>query len=146
MKFLTKDEATIEANLLGPYEILYPRAVEAVATALRKRFEAGELRGWVDGDADRYTGRRLDPQTKIENECARRWIKTPVRALGVLATSSNRQGTEADEWVWNSTDLACTLQGAACIAMALDVLQYARKQGWSRPQKGEITPKARRAA
>jgi hypothetical protein len=145
------DAERIERNLLAVYEVFYPAAVEKVATALRPRFESGELRGWISGDADRYSGRRLDPLTKIEFECERRWVTTPVRALGALAMSPNKTGTSADEWVWNATDLSCTLRGAASIAMARDVLAFARERGWSKPQKGEepafkAQRQARRAA
>jgi hypothetical protein len=141
-KFMTKNEACIEANLLRPYEILYPRAVEAVATALRSRFESGEFRGWKDGDLDEFTYTRR-PWHRLERECARRFITTPARALGVLACSPSAGVDEAWRWTWREVS-EVSLLGAAETAMAIDVLHFARERGWSKPQKGEV-PTARRA-
>jgi hypothetical protein len=85
MRFMTKDEATIEGNLLRVYETVYPRAVEAVATALRPRFESGELRGWLSGDGDR----RVKPSWRIERECRRK-----VRHLADAGPRDSRDLTE----------------------------------------------------
>lgn len=155
MKFLTKGEATIERNLLAVYEEIYPRAVEAVATALRARFESGELRGWIEGDAD-LPKRKTPPFWKLQRECVRRFISTPVRALGVLACSESTHLVGetgyplVEAWPWDQAGGTCLL-GAAEAAMAYDVLRFARERGWSKPQKGEermLTrkPQARRAA
>jgi hypothetical protein len=156
MKFLTKGEAEIERNLLRVYEVIYPAAVRAVATALRPRFESGELRGWVSGDGD-LPKRQRPPFWKLESECVRRFITSPVRALGVLACSPSVRTADADgfalvePWHWDAAGSGTCLLGAAEAAMAYDVLRFARECGWSRPRRGEermLTkkPQARRAA
>jgi hypothetical protein len=131
MKFMTDGEATIEGNLLNVYADVYPRAVEAVATALRKRFESGELRGWIDADAE-LKGTTLAPLWRLERECGRKYIKTPIRALGVLRFSPH---ADANRWRWD--EFKGCLLSAAEEAMARDVLHFARTRGWSKPQRGE---------
>lgn len=149
MKYLTNAEAMIERNLLRLYEDAYPRAVELVATALRGRFEAGELRGWIEGEDDRDGVAKvpMPPLWRLEKECARRFIKTPLRALAVVQFSPNA-GVECP-WSWDKADGGEFLLGAAETAMAWDVLHFARAHGWSKPRRGEYPPfkrSTRRAA
>jgi hypothetical protein len=142
--FESKDAATMERNLLRVYEIVYPRAVEMVATALRERFEAGELRGWMDEDTERCSadvvaGRSRGynpPFWRIEDECRRRFVTTPVRALGVIESSPNTKTASAHGWDFNDPQPE-PLRHVAASAMAFDVLHLARTKGWSKPLKGE---------
>lgn len=132
-----------EGNLLNLYQDAYPAAVERVATALRPRFESGELRGSIDADFEKPNGemrRGRDPLTKIADECARRYIKTPLRALAVLEFSrysSALDPGQGEEWHWNRAGAGTCLLGAAVDAMAKDVLRFARERGWSKPLRGE---------
>lgn len=127
--FKSKGEATIESNMLKIYEILYPQAVEAVATSLRARLESGELRGWRNEDEE-LPPRRLPPLFRLERECGRRYVTTPVRALGVLACSPSAQSKDREAWRWDLAD-GFPLRSAAVGAMAQDVLRLARARGWS---------------
>jgi hypothetical protein len=141
MTFMTKGEAAIEGNLLRVYEIVYPRAVEAVATALRPRFESGELRGWIDRLDTELPARRRDPQSKIVDECMRRFVTSPVRALAILLYSRNVEESEAGQWQWDA-QASVPLRAAGAEAMALDVLAYARAQGWATRRRGEVAAHA----
>ncbi len=134
-------ERQIEGNLLNPYADVYPAAVERVAIALRPRFESGELRGWTGEDFEGKP-RALDPLSRIENECRRRYIKNPLRALAIILHSPS---TEAGDWRWERVDAGVSLLAAAESAMAKDVLQLARERGWTKPRRGERPAFERRA-
>jgi hypothetical protein len=120
----------------------YPVAVERAAKVLRRRFESGELRGWVDGDADRF--REEDPPFfLLEDEVSERWVKTPIQAIAILARSPN--AARVATWEWTQSE-GQSLRGAAVETMALDVLAYARARGWTRRRRGEVAAKLLRAA
>jgi hypothetical protein len=136
---------TRERDLLQPYEDLYPRAVERIAVALRPRFESGELRGWRDGDGELGIHVPGEPPSfKIEDECARRWVTTPVRAIAVLSISPNAETVTT--WEFKGSGGGQPLRGAAVETMALDVIAFARAQGWTKRQRGEMTAKLLRRA
>lgn len=125
----------------------YARAVEAVATVLRPRFESGELRGWVGSDGDRLMeekaqGRKWAPPLwRVERACGQLFIRTPEAAIFVLRCAS-RAAKAADPWNWRAHGEASLLD-AAETAMSRDVLAYAKRQGWTRPAS---TPARRRRA
>lgn len=103
----------------------YGTAVARMAAELRPRFESGELREWREGDHEAYynKGRGEPPFIRIENECRRRFVgELGQLAHLVLAVSPSTRKT------YDSAQADPVF--AADDAMALDVLEYARAQGW----------------
>jgi hypothetical protein len=112
----------------------YRKAVERIARALRRRFESGELRANTDED---YARSARDPSVvlpmwKIEEECEKRFIVTQEAALLVHSASPRRRGVERFDW--RGKEGGPSLQGSAAMAMALDVLAYAKGKGWTERQ------------
>lgn len=118
--------------------VIYGAWVERCAMALRAKFEDGTLRGFVSGDAG------SSPLFRLQDECEKRFIRSPQDAAIVLlgASRSSLAPAEAD---------FDRPEHIATVAMAVDVLNRARANGWSKPQDGEeptfkANRKARRAA
>jgi hypothetical protein len=112
----------------------YRKAVERIARALRRRFESGELRANTDDD---YARSARDPSFvcpmwKLEEECERRFIGSQESALLVHAGSPRRRGVERFDW--RGKEGGPSLLGSAAIAMALDVLAFAKGKGWTEPK------------
>jgi hypothetical protein len=76
--YLDGDRATEEMArariALADARAAYPAEVERVAEALRPELEAGELRGWQDGDGDLPPGEA--PYHRLEDEVALRYVAT----------------------------------------------------------------------
>ncbi len=64
---MTSEIDTMERNLLRIYEVLYPQAVEQVATALRPRFESGELHAMREAQKDEDGITDAEPIRRVED-------------------------------------------------------------------------------
>jgi hypothetical protein len=121
---------TAERRALDAGAAFYARAVKEIATTLRPRFEAGELRDWRPGDLARWPGPYeaqnwgdMPPVLRIEKECAYRFTNHSLHAFLVLAYSPRGRPLYASPLE----------DGAACRAqevMAKDIIAYAFAQGW----------------
>lgn len=122
-------------------KIVYEAAVARVANRLRARFESGELRGWMPGDGETRNGRMVNgkpPMWKIEDQCERLFLKS-IREVAMALLVMDGPGFEEAMHDFERPE------HIAAPTMALDVLHFARQQGWSKPLKGE-TPKFIRTA
>jgi hypothetical protein len=134
-----------DAALL-PLRAWYHATVAEIATKNRARFKSGELRGYVSADfaEDGSVPAGPLPFERLETACEV-VVSTPSSAAAVLAVSSAAAQHEnlADTFRGRG---GLTVYGAACYAMAADVLFYARGKGWTRPLPGEEPPSAARKA
>lgn len=158
---LITEWATAEQALVEQFRPRYRTLVQRVAEPLRRRFESGEFRGWLDEDDERmdsvrggrsgrYDPRYQAPLLRLEAEVARRLFGVPEQELGDLESAPARRlaalvllvsVNAAGEFVSSDTP-----EWQAAEAMALDVLEYARELGWSKPKSGELPRPTRRAA
>lgn len=110
----------------------YEAGVSLVAQLLRPRFESGELRGWQEGDEDKYgtqSDRTPPPLWRVEAACQRLFIATPFHALVVLHHSSPK-ARRAGIFDWKDHAGGDCLQLAAKEVMAADVIAFAKRSGW----------------
>lgn len=114
----------------------YLAEVEAFAETLRPRFEAGELRGWWNGDGDRLGFAQeagsdwIPPLWRLEHLCARRFgLKGKIAHLA-LAVAGGRfdEGGGPDQ--------------QAREAVAQDVLAVARRRGYVKRRAPRAPPQA----
>lgn len=112
----------------------YRRAVKTVAEDLRPRFESGELRGWKTGDNAHWPGpfvadnwSDMPPMLRLENEIAFRFTNNSRHTFLVLMCSPFSSYTSLKSGCPNL---------AAEEYMAMDVVEYARRQGWLRRASG----------
>ncbi len=132
---------------LGVLRDAYLAEVEQVAEQLRPRFESGELRGYVDADADDGDYGGTSPKFKLE-DLVRAHFGLEVRELhdipkkgiitlegdeptahGILAVSSFTVETEDEGWYHVADHAVC--------AAAWDVVALARRRRWYRPAPDE---------
>jgi hypothetical protein len=125
----TKVEKMADHAVREAAKIVYQGAVQRIATALRPRFESGELRGWIEGD-ERIARRGNPPTWKIERECTRRFIRS-IREAGIVLLAA------PDDTLAPAANDFDRPEHVATTAMAQDVLRYARAQGWTKPRPGE---------
>jgi hypothetical protein len=105
----------------------YRTEIARLATELRPRFESGELRGFVDEND-------FDGWKPLLNLCWSHFRTTAEIALVGSVT-----------WWWSSAVWGGGVIDWAAYAAAADVLNYARRKGWSKRRRGE-SPPSRRAA
>lgn len=125
------------ADALEALRAYHQGAVVAVANVLRPRFESGELHGWREVD----TNAMENPDTAetyvpapwaVAQECGRLFLRTSVRrAFAILLCSPSEPESRGD---WTDP------RKYAAEAMAFDVIRYARRQGWTTMEEGEISP------
>jgi len=144
-KMKTSLSALASASLSSMVRVAYMAEVERLAIKLRPRFESGELRGFADVDEADLTS----PLFKLEKLCRAHF--------GIRVTETKqRDGSilmDADDFTVHLVLAASPSQDEtwdpgwnhpahwAAAAAALDVLRFARANGWSRPVKGESVDK-----
>lgn len=105
----------------------YQARIVALAEELEPRFRSGELRGYRDGDGNRF---RSPPLHQLEDELRRRLARTFAEAHLVLLCSPSTLAT----FDHGSEDPRYDAGDAA----AWDVLRVALARGWYRPEMEEI--------
>lgn len=113
----------------------YLERVEDIAERFRRRFVAGELRGWRDGDAGESFERHDQAPLNILEEELLAEVKGSADAYAILLCSPSE----------TLVDGAIALEdanAAAAQALARDVLRVARRRRWYVPARGE-TPTSR---
>lgn len=108
--------------------VLHQERVERLAARLRPRFEAGELRGWVDADFD--SEHPHSPFDDLAEIARRSMARTFSEAYLVLACSPEEENAEG------SVDLA-SAKWAAADCVAREILSIARSRRWYTPLPGE---------
>jgi hypothetical protein len=135
-----------------------------IAKALRPKFEAGELRGWVDEDGERmdavrggktgkYDPKYLAPKFALEDEMGKRLLGAAPQVLAAMAATGEPHPSEERMHAIlervafvllcsPSVGLTCgrgmTPAGIAEGAAAYDVLRIARERRWYKPHASEI--------
>lgn len=145
----------------------YEEIRDRVANELRPKFEAGELRGWIESDhvkmEEEEHRRDFEPPLwRLEAECAKR-LRSNAEAFVVLLHSPfagtgweqfemdyglRQQHHSGKRKASPQAVMLAETRGKAGVALARDLLLIARTRRWYRPARGEepTTAELRRAA
>ncbi|WP_242344019.1 hypothetical protein [Anaeromyxobacter terrae] len=136
--------------LIERFRPLYIAELERFAETLRPRFEAGELRGYID-ELDDGAGRDVRlPMDRLEDLCAeyfgiavgRRWRDFDDEDADRLTAQLILAASPAGAAVLNSNNRGVTLPALATWAVTRDVFSVAIVRGWRVPDEArdEWTP------